>query len=241
MRRIEASWHRCLRAYARHCAVWQGLAIRNPAHTARLVGPRCRARNRGGTRASQAGADAGCGFPVAAAGTANGAGKANGTGKANGAGIAADPTLTDAWASGHRVSCGKPPDPHCSEHAWRPMSSPGAHGLAASHWFRDLSPALAPASGFCLRCSGVWSEHEALSVRCRSPCLAETTCPWRLETSATYRPEPSPAAFFNQARSLSGNTVSRSPQGWSACLWPKPCACRLAKRAGTGITAILET
>ena len=42
--------------------------------------------------------------------------------KANGAGIAADPTLTDAWASFRRCSFRQAGFPSAPRHAWRPMS-----------------------------------------------------------------------------------------------------------------------
>ena len=55
--------------------------------------------------------------------------------KANGAGIAADPTLTDAWASP-------------KTYTWRPMFR---HPSSPKRRRQGLSPALAPASGSTLR------------------------------------------------------------------------------------------
>lgn len=81
-------------------------------------------------------------------------------GIANGAGIAADPTLTDAWASCLERSTGKPAFHRVQRHTWRPMSHavrgpasiprPKARpfGMPEGKFPRlASSPALAPASG----------------------------------------------------------------------------------------------
>ena len=56
------------------------------------------------------------------------------------------------------------------------MSSPGALGLAAMRLTRDLSPALAPASGVCFRFPAFGHQAEALAHRYQSVRLAETAC-----------------------------------------------------------------
>jgi hypothetical protein len=125
-------------------------------------------------------------------------------------------------------------------HAWRPMSSPGARCLAAGalsgfrHRRSHRHPAFARASQRMVRAEARFHRYQSLR-------LAETACPSRLGYSATFRPEPLLASCSNQACSLSDNTASRPSQGLSTCIRPRPHACRLLKRAGTGVTAIFRT
>ena len=163
----------------------------------------------------------------------------DGAAKANGAGIAADPTLTDAWASVGRASCGKPPEALFPDTLGARCLAPVRMVLRPCglsricHRRSHRHPA-------CVRAVQRGVRAEALTFRSHNLPFAETACLSWTECFAALRPEPSCASHSNQACSLSGNTVSHTPQGWSTCLRPEPCACRLAKCGGTDAAAVFK-
>ncbi|MEY4838671.1 MAG: hypothetical protein RLZZ475_2530 [Pseudomonadota bacterium] len=112
---------------------------------------------------------------------------------ANGAGIAADPTLTSAWTPLAHDASGEPSASFAPGYAWRPMSSLSLPCLAAG-LARDLSPALAPASGFrSCPAAPFRSPKPPMFAALRSR-LAETALLYRSGLAAVpdLRPSPSP-------------------------------------------------
>lgn len=125
---------------------------------------------------------------------------------ANGAGIAADPTLTGVWMT---FPLPMPPANlrplPLQGHAWRPMSSLSLPCLAAG-LARDLSPALAPASGF------------------RSGWLSRPSSGLSLPTFAaapSLPPRPRPFTFRQLPR-LGAYAVSAAP-AFGPGSWPVRC------------------
>ena len=126
---------------------------------------------------------------------------------ANGAGIAADPTLTGVWMTLARDASGEPSASSAGGHAWRPMSSLSLPCLAAG-FARDLSPALAPASGFRLWRCCVCRSPKPPSFRCHAPPLGRSHVPLPIFTTAAWGLSPSPLRF-RSARFLACPVPSR--------------------------------
>lgn len=111
--------------------------------------------------------------------------------KANGAGIAADPTLTGVWMTLAFAASGGPSASSAAGHTWRPMSSLLLPGLATG-LARDLSPALAPASGFCSRAGVRPSKPEAFDHRCHARSLGRGLVPLSIQRAAAWGLSPFP-------------------------------------------------
>ena len=129
---------------------------------------------------------------------ARGKGRHNAGPNANGAGIAADPTLTSAWTPLARDASGEPSASFAPGYAWRPMSSLSLPCLAAS-LARDLSPALAPASGFCSCPAAPFRSPKSPMFAALHSRLAETVSLSRSGLAAgpdlRLSPSPDPARF----------------------------------------------
>lgn len=123
---------------------------------------------------------------------------------ANGAGIAADPTLTSAWTPLARDASGEPSASFAPGYAWRPMSSLLLPCLAAG-LARDLSPALAPASGFrCCPAAPFRSPKSPMFAALHSR-LAETLYLSRSGLAAGCGLASSPITRSGQVYGLSGS------------------------------------
>ena len=120
---------------------------------------------------------------------------------ANGAGIAADPTLTSAWSSVSSAPEGA-----------SVSKALGARCLSACPKARVLSPALAPASGVCLR-SPVLALGRSLPPA-RHP-LGQCRDRWLVLpafSNGCFRFYPSASSIADQTIGLTADIASHSPQ-----------------------------
>ena len=121
------------------------------------------------------------------------------------------------------AASGEPSAALAAGHAWRPMSSLLLPGLATG-LARDLSPALAPASGFRSRAGVRSSKPEASDHRCLARSLGRGFVPLPITRTAAWGLSPFPL-HFRSARSEACPVPPLHPHHQRACLHSAEASC----------------